>query len=208
MHQLHVISTGRQTTGQLIEIVHAIVPYIDAFHLREKQLSARALYNLGENLLLHTGLAPQKLTLNDRLDVALALGAGGVHLAGHSLPPNCVRRCAPGMRVGVSVHSLEEAQAAEVAGADYVLFGHIFSSGSKPGLAPRGTAALQAVSQALSIPVIALGGITSSVLPSVIQTDAGGAAVLSAVMDACHPAEAARQLHTILKQGVNEYENI
>lgn len=209
MRQLHVISTGRQSTGQLIEIVHTIVPYIDVFHLREKQLSARELYDLGESLLLHTSLTPQKLTINDRLDVALALGAGGVHLAGHSLPPDCARRCAPDLRMGVSIHSLEEAQTAEAAGADYVLFGHVFPSGSKPGLTPRGIAALQTVSVALSIPVIALGGITPAVLPDVVQTDAAGVAVLSAVMDARNPAVIARQLHYILKQGVNETdENI
>ncbi|BAU29406.1 thiazole tautomerase (transcriptional regulator TenI) [Aneurinibacillus soli] len=208
MRKLHVISTGRQTPGQVAHIVRAIAPYVDVFHLREKHLAARDLYTLGQTLLLEADLPPYKLAINDRLDVAIALGAGTVHLAGHSLPPDIARRVAPDMRIGVSVHSLEEAQTAQAAGADYLLFGHVFPSGSKVGLAPRGIEALRTVADACTIPVLALGGITPAVLPDVIESGAMGAAVLSAVMDATQPAEITRQLYTILRQGVNDYDNI
>lgn len=208
MREFHVISTGRQSPEQVVEIIRAITPYVDVFHLREKHLTARDLYTLGQTLLLKADLPPHKLAINDRLDVAIALGAGTVHLAGHSLPPDIVRSNAPDMRIGVSVHSLEEAMAAEAAGADYLLFGHVFPSDSKPGLTPRGTEALRRVAEACTIPVLALGGITPAVLPDIIKAGAMGAAVLSAVMDAAHPAEISKQLYTILKQGVTNDENI
>ncbi|WCN37134.1 thiamine phosphate synthase [Aneurinibacillus uraniidurans] len=208
MREFHVISTGRQSPEQVVEIVRTIAPYVDVFHLREKQLTARDLYTLGQTLLLEADLPPHKLAINDRLDVAIALGAGTVHLAGHSLSPDIVRSNAPGIRIGVSVHSLGEATAAEAAGADYLLFGHVFPSGSKPGLTPRGTEALRRVAEACTIPVLALGGITSTVLPDIIEAGAMGAAVLSAVMDAAQPAEISKQLYTILRQGVINDENI
>lgn len=208
MRELHVISTGRQSAEQVVEIVRAIAPYVDVFHLREKHLTARDLYTLGQKLLLEANLPSYKLAINDRLDVAIALGAGTVHLAGHSLPPDIVRSTTSDMQIGVSVHSLKEAVAAEAAGVDYLLFGHVFPSGSKPGLPPRGIEALRKVAEACTLPVLALGGITSTVLPDIIETGAMGAAVLSAVMDAVQPAEISKQLYTILKQGVNHNENI
>lgn len=134
------------------------------------------------------------LVVNDRVDVALAAGAGGVHLGGSGLPVEVARRLAPGMVIGASVHSLEEALAAERSGADYLIFGHIFPTGSKPGLAPRGLEALAEVCGRVRVPVLAIGGVTAANAALVRRAGAAGVAVMSAVMAAPDPAAAVGEL--------------
>lgn len=180
--QLHVITTGQQE----LETVAAILErcpgaLIDALHVREKHRSARELVDWHARLkplLPHTAVV-----LNDRLDAALAANADGVQLTGGSLSAQQARRIAPpGMAVGCSVHSAEEAAEAALQGADYVLFGHVFATGSKPGLAPRGLDALAEAAKASPAPVIAIGGIEPERVQSVLAAGAAGIAVLSSVL--------------------------
>src|SRR5260370_15713825 len=99
-----------------------------------------------------------RLAVNDRLDVALAVGASGVHLAGQSLPVAAAIQLARGrLVVGRSVHGLAEAQAAALAGADYLTFGHVFPTTTHPGLPPHGLAELRAIVDAVDVPVLAIG---------------------------------------------------
>lgn len=189
--RLFVISDGKGNAGRLLQTAMSLAPAIDGFILREKQWTARQMWEWG-TALLSAGFPPEKLIINDRLDVALALSIGGVHLAGHSLPPAAARTLVPpSMTLGVSVHSLEEGRAAVEAGADYVLFGHIFPTPSKPGLPGRGLSALQEMASRLSIPVIAVGGIQADNAADVFTTGCAGIAVISAVMAADDPLEAA-----------------
>jgi thiamine-phosphate pyrophosphorylase len=158
-----------------------------AIQLRAKHLLGRALLEAAERL---RPIAPI-LLVNERVDVALAAGADGVHLPSRALDVKNVRKIVPaGFVIGVSTHSLAEARMAERGGADYVVFGPVFSS--EKG-APAGVSALAEVVAALKIPVFALGGVTRENAP---QCLAAGArlACIGAVMKASDPRRAAGEL--------------
>ncbi|GAB7387199.1 thiamine phosphate synthase [Bacillaceae bacterium] len=192
---LHLISSGKQTLQQLEAVVREVGSYIDAFHLREKERTAAELLTWGETLARR--LPREKLIVNDRLDVALALRARGVHLAHHSLPPS-VARPLTSQLIGASVHSVEEAIEKAQQGADYLLFGHVFATPSKPGLPPKGIGALRQVVEAVGLPVLAVGGITAENLPEVLQTGCAGVAVISSVLHSPSPGEAAKRFRELL----------
>ncbi|MFS0840629.1 thiamine phosphate synthase [Paenibacillus sp. 1P03SA] len=191
--ELHAISTGRQKPEVLIRIASAIHPYVTAIHVREKTCSPRELWTLLAGLSA-CGVPPGKLVVNDRADAASLSGAGGVQLPGSGLPASAVKKGFPGLRVGVSVHGPGEAGSAAGEGADYVLFGHIFATGSKPGAAPRGTEALrETVLACAGLPVIAIGGIHPGNCAEVMRAGAAGVAVMSGIWEAENPAEAAKR---------------
>ena len=147
---LHVISTGKQRPNQLAGILQQIHPFVDFIHVREKERTAKAIYEIVLQL-KDRGVPLEKIIVNDRTDVAAIAKTRGVQLAHHSMPLKLAKTHFPQMTMGSSVHSVEEARIAELHGADYVLFGHIYSTHSKPGSAPRGLEELKAVSEAVSI---------------------------------------------------------
>lgn len=205
MHELHVISDGRLPPGALAELAAAVQPMVDYIHLREKSMSARELLAAAEQILA-AGVPPAKLVVNDRIDVALAAGAGGVQLAWHSLPPEAARSIAPGLRLGRSVHSAEEAVQAGQQGADFCLYGHVFPTACKPGLAARGLEQLEEAVRSSSIPLIALGGITPGNAGAVLAQGAAGIAVMSGICGAKDPAAAARAYRDALDRAAGEAE--
>jgi thiamine-phosphate pyrophosphorylase len=140
------------------------------------------------------------LLINDRLDVALALDAAGVHLAGHSLPTAVARRVlGAGKLLGVSTHSVEEACRAAEDGADFIVFGPVFTTPSKVAYGPpQGLQQLRTVARAVPIPVIAIGGIDHTNLPQVVQAGAYGVAMIRAVLAAPDPQKATQQLQAAL----------
>jgi thiamine-phosphate diphosphorylase len=124
-----------------------------------------------------------RVVVNDRLDVGLAAGAHGVHLRSDSYAAVRVRRVAPaGFLVGRSIHRVEDATAAG-RDVDYVIFGTVFSTASKPGRTPAGAVALQAAVRATSIPVLAVGGVTIGTAEVVAGTDAAGIAAIGMFAD-------------------------
>lgn len=132
--------------------------------------------------------------VNDRLDLALAVEADGVHLGQNDLPPRLARALLkPGMLLGISTHSIEEAQEAEAAGADYIGFGPIFPTGTKrqprPVVGVEGVRRLRAVAD---VPLVAIGGITLDRAPEVIGAGADGVAVISAIVGSGEIAAACR----------------
>lgn len=172
---------------------------VDWVQLREKAAPALEVYEEARELLAEAVRRGKGLLINDRVDVALAVGAQGVHLARKSLPPAVVRRLlGPKRLVGVSVHSLDEARAAESAGADYVTFGHVFATSSKPGLPPRGLDELSAVVEGVDIPVLAIGGIHPRNVRAVLETGCAGVAVISAILQAPDPRAAAMAMRAAL----------
>lgn len=187
-HALHVITTGKQPLNEVADILqNCPTQAIDVLHIREKALGAREITEW------YTRLKPLLQTsavhINDRLDAALAVQAPGVQLAYNSLSLGDSRRILPSStRIGCSVHSAEEAAAAADQGADYVLYGHIYESNSKPGLEPRGVKALGEVVRACVIPVIAIGGIEPDNVEEVLSTGCAGIAVLSSVLLHTEPA--------------------
>ncbi|XKE69252.1 thiazole tautomerase TenI [Jeotgalibacillus malaysiensis] len=197
--KLHLISTGTQKSEQLADMIESIHPEIDFIHLREKTKTAKEIYEMVE-LLINTGVPPSKIIINDRADVACVTNVRGVHLAFHSLPVELVKQTFKNLTVGCSVHSLEEAQIAEQQGADYVIFGHIYSTQSKPGLIPQGLAQLSFISQSISIPVIAVGGIKPANSADVIGAGAQGIAVMSGILGAKNPLKAVQQYRSYLSK--------
>lgn len=184
---IHVISNGKQDLPTVERILSLIGREVDVFHIREKQRTAREIGQWIEAL-TKKGIPLRNLSINDRMDVALAYKTGSIQLAYHSLPLPLARTLRlPDQKIGVSVHSVEEACQAQAGGADYVLFGHIFPSGCKPGKPPRGLQALQAVVQSVKIPVIALGGITPDNCVDTLATGCAGIAIMSAIMESEDP---------------------
>ena len=200
--RLYVVTDRQQTAGRSLEEVLAAACRggAGAVQLREKDLSARELYALGARL--QEILAPYNIPLlvNDRLDVALALNAAGVHLAGHSLSTAQARRVLGAQKlIGVSTHNITEACLAADEGADFVVFGPVFSTPSKAAYgSPQGLQKLAAVARQAAIPVFAIGGIDSANLPHVLQAGAHGIALIRAVLTAPNPYAATHQLHQVL----------
>lgn len=198
MGALHFISTGRQTADEFAAICARIHPYADAIHIREKEKTAREVAKF-VTALLRAGVPPQKIIVNDRVDVAAVYGVGGVQIAYHSLPVRAVRRSFPDLTVGCSVHSLTEAKQAEEDGAHFCLYGHMFPTASKPGLPPRSIDSLREMAASVCIPVIAIGGIHAGNACRVMEAGAAGVAVLSAVFLAPDPVVEARRLAQIVR---------
>jgi thiamine-phosphate diphosphorylase len=201
--QLHVITDGQRQVEELRLIVgKAVEGGADVIQLRYKSAPALDLFTLGSAIHPEIQEAGARLLINDRVDVALALNAAGVHLAAKSLPVNAVRPLFERMNaaedsctlIGCSVHSIEEAQHAERMGASYVTYGHVYQTNSKPGLPPRGIDALQRVVNSVNIPVLAIGGITLQNIDEVLATGVAGIAVIGAVMADEHPEEASRAM--------------
>lgn len=202
--RLYLVSDRQQTADRPLEAVVAAAARggIGAVQLREKDLTARELYALGARL--QEALAPYDvpLLINDRLDVALALDAAGVHLAGHSLSTAQARRIlGPHKLIGVSTHHLQEARQAALEGADFVVFGPVFATPSKLAYGPpQGLQLLASVARQVPIPVFAIGGIERANLPQVLVAGAYGAAFIRALLAADDPCAAAHQLCQTLAQ--------
>ncbi|MBV8084935.1 MAG: thiamine phosphate synthase [Chloroflexi bacterium] len=198
--ELHLITEPRRSFPDLLAAIEAAMAGgVTWVQLRDKSASAATMFRQGSDLLEATRRYGVKLAVNDRLDVALAVGADGVHLAGQSLPVSSAsfvseRR----LLVGRSVHALDEAIQAAADGADYLTFGHIFPTGSKPGLEPRGVRELARIVDAVTIPVMAIGGIHAGNLEQVTATGCAGIAVISAILSASDPQKAARELRAAL----------
>ena len=153
---------------------------VDLIQIREKDLATRELIELTRQAMESARGTAARIVVNDRLDIALATGAAGVHLGRESLPASEVRRLAPAkFLVGVSCHSLEEVREAESAGADYVLLGPIFATPSKLRYGPPlGVEKLREAARQVRIPILALGGIT---VESARDCRAAGAAGIAAI---------------------------
>ncbi|CEP67049.1 Thiamine phosphate synthase [Moorella glycerini] len=206
---LYVITNRRLAGARSLVDLAAKLAGVDYLQLREKDLPGKELYHLARDI--KQALPPgTRLLVNDRLDVALATGADGVHLGENSLPPAVARRLlGPGKIVGVSVHSVAAAREAELAGADYLLFGHVFPTASKEGVPPRGLGHLREVVASVGIPIIALGGINAANAPQCLAAGARGVAVMSAVMAAPDPARAVAELKQALsKRCVVQYQPV
>lgn len=138
--------------------------------------------------------------MNDHADIATAVGAHGVHLGQEDLPLTVARRIlSRGMLAGISTHNLEQARAAQKAGADYIGFGPIYQTTTKDAGAVKGLVELTIITQAVSIPVVAIGGITQNTIADVMRSGANGAAVISAVCTAADIAAASAEMIAIIR---------
>jgi thiamine-phosphate pyrophosphorylase len=186
--QLYYITDRTQIESSPLDgrIAQAIGAGVDWVQIREKDLPARRLLALAEDAVKHARRQGRtRVMVNDRLDVALAANAHGVHLGTRSMPVDLVRRLAPReFIVGVSCHSLPEALAAQAAGADYILLGPIFATPSKLAYGPPlGLVKLHEVTLQTTVPVFALGGITADRIAACRQNGAAGIAGIRIFQD-------------------------
>jgi len=141
------------------------------------------------------------LIINDRVDVALAVGADGVHLGQKDMPLAAARAIVTDtMLIGISAESLADAVAAEKGGADYLGVSPIFATPTKPdAAAPLGLAGLQAIRRAVHIPLVGIGGLNRQNAAAVLRCGADGVAVVSAIVAAEDPERAARELVQVIR---------
>jgi len=173
----------------LLRAVHSAG--VTGFQVRAKSLGGRALQEL--TLAVLSAVPGATVLVNDRLDVALAAGADGVHLGAADLDVAAARRIAPDLVIGATCRTRDEVEHAAAAGADYVGFGPVFATSSKAGLPdPLGVAAISAVTGVL--PVVAIGGLDASTVPSAVGAGAHGVAVIGAIWRHPDPVLAAKEL--------------
>ena len=186
---------GEEALSRLGGVIsRAIGAGVEWIQIREKDLSAAALVELARDA-VERAAGRARILVNDRLDIALAAGAGGVHLGEKSLPaesvvrwlraPENAARVLPNFLVGVSCHSLEAALAAERAEGDYVIFGPVFETPSKAAFGPpQGLARLTEVCRQVKIPVLAIGGVTLENASSCLSAGAAGIAAIRLFQEA------------------------
>ena len=178
-----VTEAGRTPGAPLIALVGAAARAgVDLVQIRERSLNDRALVALTREAITAVGGTPTRVLVNDRPDVALTAGAAGVHLRSDSIPASGVRSMAPdGFTIGRSVHTEDEAAAAEQEGAcDYLTFGTVFPSASKPpGHPAAGVDALRRICRRVRLPVLAIGGVTVDRAAVVAAAGAAGIAAIA-----------------------------
>ncbi len=196
-------SRGRSYT----EVIQACISGgATAVQLREKHWPASWLVEAGRKLRRITQEAGVLFIVNDRVDVAMAVEADGVHIGQQDIPLELVRKIVgPHMVVGVSAGTPEEARAAEKDGASYIGVGPVFPTQTKKDArSPRGLRLLEEIRRATSLPIYAIGGIQIHNVASVIQAGADGAAVISAVVGADDVTGAVRAFVTEIQRAKNQ----
>jgi thiamine-phosphate pyrophosphorylase len=201
-------SDARPAVSQKIEIL--VAAGIDRVQIREKDLAATEISALARAALRSAAASARtagsgvRILINDRLDVALAEGAGGVHLGEQSLPVkdarSLVEKCdwAQDFLVGVSCHTVEAARSAAMDGADYIFFGPVFATPAKASFgSPQGLDRLAEVCRAVSIPVLAIGGISLANAAACIAAGAAGIAAIRLFQDAADPLAVIRTLRGV-----------
>ncbi|MDO8142701.1 MAG: thiamine phosphate synthase [Candidatus Brocadiales bacterium] len=170
---------------------------VKTVQLREKGLTTHELYSLACELRKITSDFKANLVINDRVDIALAVEADGVHLGWQSLPLDIARKLVGFEKlIGVSTHNRQEALQARNNGADYITFGPIFDTPSKAGLLkPTGVEEIKKLKNEIDLPIVALGGINEKNVEVVLDGGAEGIAVISSIMQSENPEEATRCLY-------------
>lgn len=196
--RVYLVTDSNETGGRpLVDVLaQALAGGIGAVQVRERGLPAGELLALALQLRELTLRYDAALLINDRIDVALACGADGVHLPASSFSIADARALMGANRlVGVSAHSVADVIAANAAGADFLVFGPVYETPSKRSYGPpAGLANLREAARASELPVLAIGGITPSRVSEVLQAGAAGVALIRAILGAADPEVAARQL--------------
>lgn len=193
--------TDRRALPAGVTLAQAVEAALDGgvtcLQLREKEASAGEILALARALLPLCRARRVPLLINDRVDIALAAGADGVHLGQDDLPlPEARALLGPDRILGATAHTVEEALRAQAEGADYLGVGAMFPTGTKTNTIPTSADTLKAICAAVSIPVVAIGGVTAQNLPTLAGTGIAGAAVVSAIFSQSDLTAAARALRT------------
>jgi thiamine-phosphate pyrophosphorylase len=174
------------TDGHSLDaIARVLAAGIEWVQIREKHLSARDLSVLVRNVMRLNNPHGSKILVNDRADISVACGAHGVHLRSRSIAPAVIRKISPpDFLIGVSCHSTGDVIQAEDEGADFVVFGPVFETPGKG--ASTGLRALAQAAHSVSIPVLALGGVTRDRIPDCLRLGAAGVAGIRIFQDLTH----------------------
>ena len=182
---LYAILDPEQTNGRAIEEVlrELLRAGVKMLQLRAKSLAAKDFLALAKLVRSETESHNCRLIVNDRADIAMACNADGVHLGQEDLPLEVGRRLLGNKIIGISTHDIEQARQAQRGGADYIGFGPIFGTQTKDtGYAARGTDMLKEIRAAVSIPIVAIGGITEHNVSQVWQAGADSAAIIGDIL--------------------------
>jgi thiamine-phosphate pyrophosphorylase len=199
--RLYVITDRKQCdTASLADVVSAACAAgVRAVQLREKDLDGKALHDLAVDVRDVVSMTGTTFLINDRVDVALAVEADGVHCPENGFPPSDARRLLGTKKIiGASVHSVREAVRAEAEQADFIVFGPVFETASKPDAEAQGLEQLRKVAASVTIPVFAIGGITPTNVGQCLKHGARGVAVVSAIMTADDVIGAVSEFNTAL----------
>ncbi|BCB03822.1 thiamine phosphate synthase [Bacillus sp. KH172YL63] len=199
---LHAISSGTQSMEEVIDIVKVIHPYADVIHLREKSWTDHDWVTAIDQL-RDASVPIEKICINHRVDIAALKDVKRVQLGYQSVPVGMVKDRFPHLKVGASVHNLQEAEEAFRQGADYLLYGNIYPTSSKPGKPGAGISKLEEMAHAFPVPTIALGGVTTERVREIVSVGAHGIAVLSGIFLSQDPEESARKYQEALQREVD-----
>ncbi len=180
----------------------AIQGGVTVVQYREKAASTRRMIQEAAELVALCRAAGVPLIVNDRVDVALAVDADGVHVGQDDMPADLARKLiGPDKLLGVSAENAEQARDAEKQGADYVGASPIFATATKPDApAPIGPAGLEALARAIAIPIVAIGGLNAGNAATMVRAGAAGIAVVSALTSAADVLSAARELRRVIDE--------
>ena len=182
------------------KVALAVEGGVNMVQLREKDLPGGRLLKLALEI-RETVSDRALLIINERVDVALACGADGVHLGEEALSPSAARHIVgEDLLIGRSVHDMERAIKAQGQGSDYLIAGTVFATGSHPGFKPSGVSVMKEMASAVRIPYLGIGGINASNAAEVIDAGASGVAVISAILASDRPGELARALWEAVKE--------
>lgn len=201
---LYVVTSASFSAGRntLDVVADALAGGVRLFQLREKDLPIGELVALGSETRLLTDEAGAILLINDRVDVALAVGADGVHLGQDDFPIDQARKLGPDLVIGASTHNVGEAIRAQDEGASYVNIGPVFPTKTKQNAGEFiGMDGVREISKHLRIPFTVMGGIKEDHIPGLLEAGARTIAVVTAVTAADDPAAAARRLLALIRAG-------
>jgi thiamine-phosphate pyrophosphorylase len=197
---LYAILDPEQTKGRAPESV--LRDLLDGgaaiLQLRVKTMAPSEFFQLAQGARSETRARGCRLIVNDRVDIALACNADGVHLGQDDLPLAVGRQLMGTKTVGISTHDIEQAQEAELNGADYIGFGPMFGTTTKnTGYAARGIDMLRQIRAAVKLPIVAIGGINEQNVKQVWQAGADSAAIISDILGADDPAAKVRRIASL-----------
>ncbi len=206
--RLYVVTDERQDAASLETVLaEAIAGGATAVQLRRKGELGRRFVEAGRAIKRITAAAGVLFIVNDRVDVALLVDADGVHVGQNDIDCRDARRLLPYGIIGVSAATVQEALAAERAGADYLGVGALFATRSKPDADASSLPELSAIAKTVKIPVVGIGGIDQGNAAAVMEAGAAGVAVVSAVMSAANPRNASQVLLRSIERSLQSQRN-
>lgn len=203
-YTLYFVTDRALAGGRAIsDVVSAAVEGgVTAVQLREKRCTTRDFIDVAMSIRDYLFIHQIPLIINDRLDVAMAVNADGVHLGQSDMPITMARKIVKdGMLIGISTHNISEAKAAEKQGADYIGVGPVFATATKTDTEPViGLPGIREIRKHVKLPIVAIGGLSASNASPVIENGANGIAVVSAIAGADCPKAAAQALRATIQE--------